>query len=44
MVREFNAHFFDYQKQYDADTLRPDRIISSSDGWSGNVYDFYLKA
>lgn len=43
IVKEFPAYFLDYQEQFDPNTRWTDRIVSSSDDWSGNIYDFYFR-
>lgn len=41
---EFPQYFLDYREELNADLRWTDRIVSSSGRWSGNLYDFFMKA
>lgn len=42
ILREFPFYCLDYQEQDAPDAPCVSRIVSSSGGWSGNLYDFYF--
>ena len=44
IVREFPEYFLDYREQLDPSIRWTDRLWSSSGTWSGNVFDFFLRA
>lgn len=44
IVREFPEYFLDYQEQLDPSIRWTDRLWSTSGTWSGNVFDFFLRA
>ena len=43
ITNELPYFFLDYREKTSLDTRWPDRVCSSDDDWSGNVYDFYFR-
>ncbi len=44
IVREYPEYFLDYQELLDPSIRWTDRLWSSAGTWSGNVFDFFLRA
>ena len=44
IVREFPEYFLDYREQLDPSIRWSDRLWSTAGTWSGNVFDFFLRA
>lgn len=42
ILKEHPGYLLDYQEKMDDNLLFTERIVSSSGGWSGNVYDFFI--
>ena len=44
IVREYPEYFLDYQEKLDPSIRWTDRLWSTSGTWSGNLFDFFLRA
>jgi len=44
IVREYPQYFLDFREEFDDTHRWTDRFVSSSGDWSGNVFDFFIRA